>query len=164
MAVPPRSASSAGTLLQSAGTGAGIWVTGKGSLRLEPDLVLLNVGVEAMAKTVGKARAQAASSMDKIVQTAKSQGLADRDIQTLSFNIWPRYDYTEGNVGGTRTRKQVLVGYTVNNTARRKKQPMHVKVCTKRHQQEKYRPQKGQMSFRNGMNRKSFFWFNIQIF
>ena len=118
VAVPPRSASSAGTLLQSAGTGAGIWVTGKGSISLEPDLVLLNVGVEAMAKTVGKARAQAASSMDKIVQTAKSQGLEDRDIQTLSFNIWPRYDYTEVNVGGTRTRKQVLVGYTVNNTAR----------------------------------------------
>ena len=39
-------------------------------------------------------------------------------VQTQSFNIWPRYEYPEVTSGGSSTRKQVLVGYTVNNTAR----------------------------------------------
>ena len=41
----------------------------------------------------------------------------EQDVQTRSFNIWPQYEYPEVASGGTRTRRQVLVGYTVSNMA-----------------------------------------------
>lgn len=87
----------------------GIWVTGRASVSVEPDLVLLNVGVESTADTVAAARSEAAESMDDIIEAVKEHDIEDKDIQTRSFNIWPQYDY--GNNGRT------LTGYTVNNTA-----------------------------------------------
>jgi uncharacterized protein YggE len=105
-------------MMQAPSTTAGIWVTGRASISVEPDLVLLNIGVEAMAETVAEARGQAAQAMDAIIQAVKARGLEDKDVQTQSFNIWPRYEYPEVTSGGSSTRKQVLVGYTVNNTAR----------------------------------------------
>ena len=56
--------------------------------------------------------------MDAIIQAVRARGLEDKDVQTQSFNIWPQYEYPEVTSGGSSTRKQVLVGYTVNNTAR----------------------------------------------
>jgi uncharacterized protein YggE len=96
----------------------GIWVTGRASVSVDPDLVLLNVGVEAIAETVAEARGQAADAMDAIVAAVKAKGLEDKDVQTLSFNIWPQYEYPEVEENGVRVRKQTLVGYTVSNTAR----------------------------------------------
>ena len=96
----------------------GIWVTGQASISVDPDLVLLNVGVEATAETVAEARGQAADAMDAIVAAVKANGLEDKDVQTLSFNIWPQYEYPEVEENGVRVRKQTLVGYTINNTAR----------------------------------------------
>ena len=104
-------------LAQFGSSDAGIWVTGQGTITLEPDLVLLNIGVETMADTVAIARGDAAEAMAAIVNAVKARGLEDTDIQTVSFNIWPRYEYPEVLVDGSRTRKQTLVGYTVSNTA-----------------------------------------------
>ena len=95
-------------LLQVASSQAGIWVTGEGTIALEPDLALLNIGVETEATTVAAARQQAANAMTAIVEAVKAHGLADRDIQTRSFSIYPRYDYLE--------RTQVLAGYRVSNS------------------------------------------------
>ncbi len=102
---------------QSGISQSGIWVTGEGTITLEPDLALLNVGVEATAGTVAEARAEAASAMDAIVAALKAQGVEDRDIQTRFFNISPRYEYQEVLEEGFRRGKQVLVGYVVNNSA-----------------------------------------------
>ena len=118
--VPAPSAFSGGSgpqLLQASGSQAGIWVTGQGSMSLEPDLVLVNIGVEATAKTVAEARDQAATAMAAILIAVKAHGLDDKDVQTRSFNIWPQYEYPEVVELGQRTRKQVLVGYRVSNTA-----------------------------------------------
>ena len=111
-------ASPAPAMMQAPTATAGIWVTGRASISVEPDLVLLNIGVEAMAETVAEARGQAAQAMDAIIQAVRARGLEDKDVQTQSFNIWPQYEYPEVTSGGSSTRKQVLVGYTVNNTAR----------------------------------------------
>ena len=87
----------------------GIWVTGEGTIDLEPDLALLNVGIEVQAETVSEARSEAAAAMAAVVAAVKRRGLTDDDIQTSSFNIWPRYDYVEG--------VQTLAGYSVSNSA-----------------------------------------------
>ena len=104
--------------LQNINPNSGIWVTGKGSVSLDPDLVMLNITVETTAKTVSKARNQAAEVMDDIVKTLQRYSLEDKDIQTQSFSIWPKYEYPEVTIRGTKTRRQTLVGYIVNNTAR----------------------------------------------
>ena len=105
---------------------AGISVTGQASVSVEPDLALLTVGVETMAETVAEARAAAAGAMDAVVNAVKAHGLEDKDIQTQSFNIWPRYEYPEVMSGEMTTRKQVLVGYTVSNLAQIKVRNLEV--------------------------------------
>ena len=104
--------------LGTSGFNSGIWVTGQASVTVEPDLVLLSIGVETTAKTVAEARAEAAGAMDAILQSVEANGIEDQDVQTQSFYIWPQYEYPEVISGETRTRTQVLVGYTLSNTAR----------------------------------------------
>ena len=50
----------------------------------------MNLGVSALADTVAEARNNAASGMGLVVEVLKAQGVAERDIQTTSFNINPR--------------------------------------------------------------------------
>ena len=105
-------------LLQSASGGqAGIWVSGQGRITLEPDLAVLNLGVEANALTVAAAREEAGTAMDAIVTSLTGNGVAEKDIQTRFFNISPQYEFTQVTQNGIRTNKQVLVGYRVSNTA-----------------------------------------------
>jgi uncharacterized protein YggE len=102
--------------MQSFQTGnwqTGIWVTGEGVISLEPDLALLNVGVEATGKTVKEARDSAARAMDAIMAALHARGIEDRDVQTQYFNIYPQYEYVQDTRG---VGKQILVGYTVSNT------------------------------------------------
>ncbi|MDP6421520.1 MAG: DUF541 domain-containing protein [SAR202 cluster bacterium] len=104
-------------LADSANSSAGIWVSGEGKMALEPDLALLNLGVEATAKTVAEAREEAANAMDAIVAALRGHSVADRDIQTRFFNISPQYEWMEVIDNGIRSSKQVLVGYRVSNSA-----------------------------------------------
>lgn len=94
----------------SGGSQGGISVSGSGSISVEPDLAVLNIGVEAIGKTVSSARSEAASAMDSLVSSLKKEGILTKDIQTQQLTIYPRYDY--------QTNKQVLTGYSVTNTAR----------------------------------------------
>ncbi|MBM3934861.1 MAG: DUF541 domain-containing protein [SAR202 cluster bacterium] len=95
----------------------GIWVTGEGTIKMTPDLALINVGVEAMGLTVTEAREKAATAMTNIINALKANGIAERDIQTQYFNIYPRYEYPIVIENGYQYNKQTLVGYTVNNSA-----------------------------------------------
>ena len=98
-------------------TQRGITVTGSGSVSVEPNLAIMNIGVEVLAKTVNVARSAAADAMDSVTDTLKKESVRDTDIQTRRFNISPRYDYEEVIVDGRHTGKQVLTGYVVNNSA-----------------------------------------------
>ncbi len=95
---------------------AGIWVNGVGTVVTEPDITNLSLGVEARASTVTVARDQAAVAMTAIVAFLTSNGVAERDIRTLSFNISPQYTFRERLEDGLRTNERVLTGYQVTNT------------------------------------------------
>ena len=103
--------------LATASTEAGIWVTGTGEMSLAPDIALLRLGVETTSPSVNEARNEAANAMDAVVAAVKAKGLADEDIQTTSFNIWPQYDRQEVVTNGVRSTIRVLSGYTVSNNA-----------------------------------------------
>ena len=107
----------AAAALQATGHASGIWVTGQASVIVEPDLVLLTVGVRTTVETVALTRAEAAGAIDVIIDAVKARGLSEQDVQTQSLNIWPEYEYAEISSGEVATSREVLVDYTVNNSA-----------------------------------------------
>ena len=101
----------------SGSANSGIHVTGFGSVSLEPDLAIMKIGIESFSKTVSEARETAAEAMDSVKAILLENRVAEKDIQTRRFNIYPRYDYEEVVVGGRYTSKQILSGYVVSNSA-----------------------------------------------
>ena len=85
-----------------------IHVTGSGSVVGEPDIATLNLGVSVEKASVEEAREAAASAMTTVIESLKANDVAEKDIQTENFSIYPQYDYTDNG--------RVLRGYRVNNT------------------------------------------------
>lgn len=73
----------------------GISVAGVGRVNVVPDIALLNLGVEVTRPTVAEARGEAASAMDAVEASLIENGVAEADIQTMFFNIYPQYFYSE---------------------------------------------------------------------
>lgn len=96
----------------------GIRVSGEGSVTAVPDVAVLSIGVEAEASTVEQAMDKAAQAMDKVVDALHHQGIADKDIKTRGFSIYPIWD----RVGWLDDwledeNRERVVGYRVSNTA-----------------------------------------------
>ena len=85
----------------------GINVTGQGRVFGTPDTLTLNLGVAVVRPTVNAATTEAAAKAQAIIAALKANGVAEADIQTANYAIWPEYDYS----GET----QRLVGYRVSN-------------------------------------------------
>jgi uncharacterized protein YggE len=95
------------TIREAGNNQEGISVSGTGTVLGEPDIALVTLGVEADADSVGEARTRAAEAMDGMIAALKDGGVADEDLQTTSFSVQPRYDYTNG--------RATLLGFTVTN-------------------------------------------------
>ena len=85
-----------------------IHVTGSGSVTGEPDIATLYLGVSVEKASVEEAREAAASAMTAVIDALKANDIAEKDIQTENFSIYPQYDYTDEG--------RVLRGYRANNT------------------------------------------------
>ncbi len=85
-----------------------IHVNGSGSVTGEPDIATLYLGVSVEKASVEEAREIAASAMTAVIESLKANDIAENDIQTENFSIYPQYDYTDEG--------RVLRGYRVNNT------------------------------------------------
>ena len=86
----------------------GISVTGTGRATAEPDLVLLQLGIEVERSTVAAAREDAAASQQAILDALQANGVDEDDIQTVQLSVGTRYDYSSDN-------ERVLRGYNVSN-------------------------------------------------
>jgi uncharacterized protein len=87
----------------------GIWVSGTGEVTVVPDVAILTLGVEAQEKTVKEAQSEAASTMAAVVAVLKTNGVADKDIQTQWYNISAVTKWIED------TNEQITIGYKVTN-------------------------------------------------
>lgn len=87
-------------------------MTGSGLVTGEPDIATLNLGVSVEKETVAEAREEAAIAMTAVIDSLETNDIAENDIQTERFSIYPQYNYTENG--------RVLRGYSVNNTVRAK--------------------------------------------
>ena len=95
---------------------SGIHVTGVGSTDAKPDLSIVNIGVETRGETVAITRAEAASSMSKVLTSLDKNDVDAKDVQTSNFSIYPEYVYED--VPGKRYSVQKLIGYRVSNTVK----------------------------------------------
>ena len=93
----------------------GLHVLGVGSVTVEPDLGILNMGVEATEDTVEDARNVAAQAMNAVRAALAGVGVSDDDIETRFFSIQPEYVWREVYEGDRIQSMQELVGYRVSN-------------------------------------------------
>jgi uncharacterized protein YggE len=68
-------------------------VSGTGLVYVVPDIAYVNVGVHSQAETVAKTLAQNNQLSKAIKDALVAQGVAVKDIQTSSFNIYPQPEY-----------------------------------------------------------------------
>lgn len=96
-----------------------ITVTDTGEIYAKPDLALMDFSVVTEEKTVSEAMSKNVEKMNKIIAVLKEQGIEEKDLKTVSFNIYPRYEYWQEEkclVPPCPSGKRVLVGYEVRQT------------------------------------------------
>ena len=84
-------------------------MNGHGEVRAAPDMATVNAGVTTSAPTAAAALAANSSRMNTVCAALKKLGVAEKNIQTIGFNVSPQY--TNGDNNNARR----LTGYQVNN-------------------------------------------------
>lgn len=86
-------------------------VTGQGTVKLEPDIVTINIGVQSRSPDAGEALKENTLNVQAIIDVLLDMGVENKDIQTRNFNIYQQQDvrYLEEESETTST-------YVVDNT------------------------------------------------
>ncbi|HEX8214981.1 MAG TPA: SIMPL domain-containing protein, partial [Allosphingosinicella sp.] len=66
-------------------------ITAEGRSRRTPDLALFSAGVVTQGANASQAMVENSRRMDRVVAALRRVGIADRDIQTSSISLQPRY-------------------------------------------------------------------------
>jgi uncharacterized protein YggE len=93
----------------------GIWVTGYGTKDVASDVGVVYLGVESKEDTVAAARQKAAEAMTAVLDAIKGLGVAEDDIVTTSFNIYPQTIWVEVTDSLGRHSEPRITGYQVSN-------------------------------------------------
>jgi uncharacterized protein YggE len=102
----------AATVATAQGQGQGppapvVVVRGEGEVRAQPDVAFITIATEHRGGTAKEAQSQGASAMSAVQQRLAGAGLAKDAIRTLSYDLQPQFDYTNG--------KQVPRGFLARN-------------------------------------------------
>lgn len=89
-----------------------IAVEGRGEVYARPDVAVVVFSVKNEAKTVASAIEENSQKMNEVIYSVKIQGVEAKDLKTISFNLYPRYEYEEEDLIWPEG-KRVLVGYEV---------------------------------------------------
>ena len=89
-------------------SGTRLDISATGEVSRVPDIAIISAGVTTLDKSATGAIEQNAAQMARVRAALKRAGIADKDIQTSSFNLNPEYRY-ENN------QPPVLTGYRVSN-------------------------------------------------
>lgn len=84
-----------------------ITVIGEASISVQPDTANIRLAVVTTAEELTVAQQSNANTMNRVIRNLEDLGISNNNIQTTSFQIWPRYDYIDG--------KQISRGYEVTN-------------------------------------------------
>jgi uncharacterized protein YggE len=86
-----------------------ITVSGSGRAFLTPDIAYINIGVHTEAKDAAQAVDDNNTQTAEVIAALKEAGIADKDIQTTNFSIYPQQQYDQGQPTGEIT-------YVVDNS------------------------------------------------
>lgn len=94
-----------------------ISVSGKGEIVAKADIASLTFSVIEESPNVSDAQDRAAKKINDIINFLKRGGVEEKDIKTINYNIYPRYNYiklTEKTILPPVKDNRVLIGYEVN--------------------------------------------------
>jgi uncharacterized protein len=86
----------------------GVTVTGHGRVTGQPDTLRATVGVHVVRADVEQAFDDAAAAADRVLAAVREHGVAEEDIQTREFTVWPEEEYRPD-------RPPAITGYAVRN-------------------------------------------------
>ncbi len=97
---------------------ATIMVSGEGEVLTKPDIASFSFTVEKESLNVAEAQSGSAKIVNDILAELKKLGVAEKDIKTLGYNIYPRYEYPKEAVYSyyPSSGERVLAGYVVSQT------------------------------------------------
>jgi len=96
-----------------------ITVQGEGQATLPPDVARVSFTVENTAPAVADAQAATTKQSNAALEYVKGQGVAEKDVKTLAYNITPQYSYPNPCTGGmcpAYSRSPKVTGYQVSQT------------------------------------------------
>jgi len=97
-----------------------ITVSGDGQATFPPDVARISFTVENTKTTVSDAQTATTKQANAAIEYVKAQGIADKDVKTLSYNISPQYSYPNpcsyGSICPTYSRTPKITGYQVSET------------------------------------------------
>jgi uncharacterized protein YggE len=106
----PGGTASASATAKAPGTaGTRITVTGTGSVSGTPDTLLLSMGVQASAASVGLALGQADSAVTAVTAALRGGGVPAADIQTSGLSIQPNYQANTAQPDGYGVSESIEV-------------------------------------------------------
>ena len=89
---------------------------GEAQVMATPDIAVVTIGVTAQAKTAAAALAANSADVAKVLATLKDANVADKDIGTTNFSVYPLYDQRPER--NDAENPPPIVGYSVSNDVR----------------------------------------------
>ena len=86
-----------------------ITVSGVGSVNVNPDVAYISLGVNTQNVNPKTALEDNNRLIANVIDAIKGMGIAEKDIRTTDFNMYPNYDYSDKS-------GQRISGYSVNNS------------------------------------------------
>lgn len=96
-----------------------ISVSGEAKIYAKPDLAITVISVKTEAKTVNEAMANNTKKMNIIIGFIKKIGVDAKDLKTVSFNIYPRYEWQKEMVcasSSCSSGRRILTGYEIDQS------------------------------------------------
>ena len=90
-------------------------VSAEGSVMADPDIAFITTGVQSEAESAKAAMEENRAAMNAVFDVLGAVGIAERDMQTSNFQIYPQYDYIEVRENDRDVSRQELRGYVVSN-------------------------------------------------
>lgn len=82
-------------------------VEGEGRVITKPDQAKVNIGVSTENPNVKLAQQENTRISNQMIAALKRAGISENDIKTVTYSVFPRYDYIEG--------KSILRGYEIEH-------------------------------------------------
>lgn len=91
-------------------------VTGEGEATAIPNKADISFGVTKTSTRIADAQTQVNTAINAILSELKKQGIAEKDIKTTNYSVYPDYDYAGG--------RNSIRGYTVTQQINVKVKPI----------------------------------------